>query len=324
MPTHRALAVLLTLLASLPWAAPCAAQGYPQRPVRIILPFPPGSSGDLMMRLLSQRMSEEFRQPVIIDNRSGGAGIAAAEIVAKGLPDGYTLFFTGINHVTNVGLFQNLPFDVARDFVAISLVGSVPGVLVANPGTGFKTVKDLVDAAKAKPRGLNFGSAGNGTGGHLSMEMFMRANGIALTHVPYKGATFALTDTVAGQVQVLFTGLPPTIPLVRDGRLNALVVSGAKRQPTLPNTPSMGEIGLSKSDVQIWFGLVTRAGTPKDVLNQISALIVRLVRDPEVIDKMAAQGIEPAGSTPDEFEQIIRRDLDRLPKTIREAGIKAQ
>jgi len=315
---------LIALAMSAPLANPVWAQGYPQRPIRIILPFPPGSSGDLMMRLLSQRMSDVFKQSIIIDNRSGGAGIAAADIVAKGLPDGYTLFFTGINHVTNVGLYSKLPFDVERDFAAVSLVGAVPGVLVAYPGTGFKTVKDLIDAAKAKPRGLNFGSAGNGTGGHLSMEMFMRATGITLTHVPYKGATFALTDVVAGQVQVLFTGLPPTLSLIKDGRLNALVVSGAKRAPTLPNTPSMGDIGLSKSDVQIWFGLVTRAGTPKDILNQVSSLVARLLREPEIIDKMAIQGIDTVGSTPEEFEQTIRRDLDRLPRLIRESGIKAE
>jgi tripartite-type tricarboxylate transporter receptor subunit TctC len=305
-------------------AVPVAAQEYPQRPIRIILPFPPGSSGDLMMRLLSLRLADVFRQSVIVDNRSGGAGIAAADLVAKAAPDGYTLFFTGINHVTNVGLFAQLPFDVARDFSAISLVGAVPGVLVVHPGTGFRSVKDLIDAAKAKPRSMNFGSAGNGTGGHLSMEMFMRAAGISMTHVPYKGATFALTDVVAGQVQALFTGLPPTLPLIKDSRLNALVVSGAKRAATLPNTPSMGEIGFANSDVQIWFGLVTRAGTPKSILQKISGEVARLIREPDIVDKMAVQGIETSGSSTDEFELIIRRDLDRLPRLIRESGIKAE
>jgi tripartite-type tricarboxylate transporter receptor subunit TctC len=260
---------LFALSINVTCTAPIWAQEFPQRPIRIILPYPPGSSGDVMMRLLSQRLSEVFRQSIIVDNRAGGAGIAAADIVAKAAPDGYTLFFTAINHVTNVGLYSKLPFDVEHDFVAISLVGIVPAVLVAHPATGFKTVQDLVDAAKAKPRMLNFGSAGNGTGGHLSMEMFMRAAGITLTHVPYKGATPALTDVVAGQVQVLFTGVPPTLPFIKEGRLNALVVSGAKRAPTLPSTPSMQDIGMLKSDVQIWFGLVTRTGTPQNILRQI-------------------------------------------------------
>ncbi|HTD89486.1 MAG TPA: tripartite tricarboxylate transporter substrate binding protein [Burkholderiales bacterium] len=315
---------LLALALCLSYAAIVSAQEFPRKSIRIIVPYPPGSSGDVMMRLLSQRLSDAFRQPVIIDNRAGGGGIVGAELVAKAAADGYTLFFTAINHVTNVALYSKLPFDAQRDFAAVSLVADVPVILVAHPATGFKTTKDLIDAAKAKPRQLNFGSAGGGTGGHLAMEMFMRAAGINLTHVPYKGATPALTDVVAGQVQVLFTGVPPTLPFIKEGRLNPLVISGAKRSPTLPNTPSMQDIGMLKSDVQVWFGLVTRAGVPKPIVRQISTEVARLMREPEMMAKFAAQGIDPVGSTPEEFEQTIRRDFERLPRLIRESGIKAE
>ena len=301
-----------------------SGQQYPTKPIRVIVPYPPGASGDVIMRLLGQRLSTEYRQAIIVDDRAGGAGIAAAELVANAAPDGYTLFFTAINHVTNVGLYSKLPFNVERDFAAISLVGIVPAVLVAYPPTGFRTVKDLMDAAKQKPGKLNFGSAGSGTGGHLAMEMFMRAAGIKLTHVPYKGATPALTDVVAGQVQVLFTGVPPTLGFIKDARLNALVVSGEKRVSSLPNTPSLKEIGFLKADVPIWFGLLTRSGTPRTIIDKIYADVARVLREPDLAGKMAAQGIDIVASTPAEFERTIRSDLERLPRLIREAGIKAE
>ena len=301
-----------------------SAQDFPRKPVRIIVPYPPGASGDLVARMIGQRLSENFGQSVVIDNRAGGGGIAATDAVAKSSPDGYTLLLTGMNHTTNVGLHASLPFDTERDFAAVSLLGSVPLVLVAHPSTGFKTSKDLIQAAKLKPRTINSGSGGNGTGGHLAMELFARATGIQLVHVPYKGATGAVTAVVSGETQISFAGVPPVLGFIKEGRLVPLLVTSAQRVPTLPGIPTAQETGVAGYEVDVWFGLLSRAGTPPAILKLLSSQVVQIVREAAINSKMMVQGFVPAGSTPEEFEKIIRKDLDCWPRLIREAGIKAE
>jgi tripartite-type tricarboxylate transporter receptor subunit TctC len=315
---------LLGGVGALAGAAAARAEQYPSRPIRIIVPYPAGSSGDIVARLLGQRLSERTGQPTVIDNRPGGAGIAGEKAVASADPDGYTLLLTGLNHVTNVGLFRSLPFDTERDFTPISLVGSVDLVLVAHPSTGLTTAQDLIAAAKARPGKIDFGSAGIGTGGHLAMELFARTAGISMTHIPYKGATPALTDVLAGHVQVLFTGVPPTIRFINEKKLNGLLVGGKTRAGMLPAIPTAREIGMQGFYVDVWYGVLGPAALPSAIVNLLSGYIQDIIKDPTFTPKLLEQGISPAGSDPDEFEKLIKSDLERWPKFIREIGIKAE
>ena len=296
---------------------------YPVKPIRIILPFSVGTSGDVIMRSIAQRLSEIHGQQFIIDNRDGGLGIPATQVASRSESDGYTLFFTGINHVTNMGLRDKLPYDTAGDFTPISLVGIVQTALVASKTSGIVTFQELVKRAKVKPGQLTFASAGNGTGGHLSMVMLMRASGISLEHIPYRGATAALNDVVSGQVDIIFTGIAGALPLIQQGRLDALVVSGSKKSPTVPNTPTLSELGYADYDVQTWFGLLGRTGTTSEIIQRISTDIAIILREPAMIERLNAMSVTIVGSSPQEFEKLLKKDLERWPKLIRELGLTA-
>jgi tripartite-type tricarboxylate transporter receptor subunit TctC len=318
-------AKLLTLvLAGLLLAVPAGAQDYPNKNIRLIVPYPAGASGDLIARLIGQRLSDNLKQPVVIDNRTGGSGVPATLAVAKAAPDGYTLLLTGMNHVANVGLYPSLPYDPAKDFAEISLVGSVPLALLMHPSAGFKSAGELIEKAKAQPKQFNFASAGIGTGGHLAMELFMRLAGVSLVHVPYRGATPALTDVVAGHVQSIFTGVPPALEFIKQGKLVPLVVSSPKRLATLPDTPTGAEIGMKEFNVDVWFGLFAPAGTPKPLVDLIARQVAGIVREPALAAQMETQGIVPVGSSTEEFAAVLRQDFARWPQLIRDAGIKAE
>ncbi|HEY0440738.1 MAG TPA: tripartite tricarboxylate transporter substrate binding protein [Xanthobacteraceae bacterium] len=318
-------AKLLTLvLAGLLLAAPAGAQDYPNKNIRLIVPYPAGASGDLIARLIGQRLSDNLKQPVVIDNRTGGSGVPATLAVAKAAPAGYTLLLTGMNHVANVGLYPSLPYDPAKDFAEISLVGSVPLALLVHPSAGFKSAGELIEKAKAQPKQFNFASAGIGTGGHLAMELFMRLGGVSLVHVPYRGATPALTDVVAGHVQSIFTGVPPALEFIKQGKLVPLVVSSPKRLATLPDTPTGAEIGMKEFNVDVWFGLFAPAGTPKPIVDLIARQVAGIVREPAFAAQMETQGIVPVGSSTEEFAAVLRQDFARWPQLIRDAGIKAE
>ncbi|HEY4372370.1 MAG TPA: tripartite tricarboxylate transporter substrate-binding protein [Burkholderiales bacterium] len=300
-----------------------AQDKWPAHALKIIVAYPPGATGDIMVRAVSTRLSEELGQAVVIENRAGGAGISAADSVAKAQPDGYTLLLDGPNHISNVAMFKHLPYDTAKDFAAVSNLGVTQTVLLAYPGTGFKTADDLVKAAKAAPGKINFGSAGNGTAGHLSMELFARHYGIKMTHVPYKGATPALTDLMGGQVQVLFTGLPPTLAQIQSGRAVPLVVSGGRRAPQLPNVPSMNDLVPGYQDAPAWFGLFTTGGTPKPIVALVSKKIDSILKEPAVVTTMNNQAVIIVGGTPESFEETVKKDLQRVPPLIRSLGISA-
>jgi tripartite-type tricarboxylate transporter receptor subunit TctC len=323
---RRTLASLLGLAAAPAVAAATAAQEakFPSRPIRLIVPYPAGSSGDIIARMLGQRLGERLGETVVIDNRPGGAGIPATRAVATAPPDGYTLLLTGLNHVTNVGLFASLPFDTARDFAPISIVGSVDLVLVAHPSTGFTRAQDLIDAAKARPGRINFASAGNGTGGHLAMELFARTAGLSLVHVPYRGATPALSDVVAGHVQILFTGVPPTLGFLKSGQLKALAVAGRQRVAALPDVPTAREIGMAGFDVDVWFGVLGPDALPAPLVATLARQIGEIVREGEFRARLQEQGVSPSGSTPAEFAAVLHKDLERWPKFIRDLGIKVE
>ncbi|HEX4326187.1 MAG TPA: tripartite tricarboxylate transporter substrate-binding protein [Burkholderiales bacterium] len=322
--TLARLAPAALAVAGLAAGAAQAQDKWPAHSLKIIVAYPPGATGDIMVRAVSTRLSEELGQAVVIENRAGGAGISAADAVAKATPDGYTLLLDGPNHVSNVGMFKRLPYDTAKDFAAVSNLGVTQTVLLAYPGTGFKTADDLVKAAKAAPGKINFGSAGNGTAGHLSMELFARHYGIKMTHVPYKGATPALTDLMGGQVQVLFTGLPPTLANIQAGRAVPLVVSGGKRAPQLPNVPSMNDLVPGYEDAPAWFGLFTTGGTPKNIINDLSKKIDTILKEPAVVTTMNNQAVIIVGGSAESFEELVKKDLQRVPPLIRSLGISTE
>jgi tripartite-type tricarboxylate transporter receptor subunit TctC len=324
---RQTLATLLGLaalaLSVLCGVAAAQADDYPNRPIKVIVPYPPGSSGDIVARLLGQRLSEKLGQPVVIDDRPGGSGIVAERVVTAAAPDGYTLILDGLNHVTNAGLFASMPFDTEKDFTPVSIVGSVDLVLVAHPSTGFKKAADLIKAAKEKPGTINFASAGNGTGGHLAMELFAKTAGISLVHIPYRGATPALQDVLAGHVQILFTGVPPTLSFIKSGKLNPLVVAGATRTASLPDVPTAQEIGMAGFNVDVWFGVLGPGKMPKPVTDKLAKNIIEIVHEPDFRAHLAEQGITPNGNTSADFAKVIHQDLEKWTKFIRELGIKA-
>jgi tripartite-type tricarboxylate transporter receptor subunit TctC len=305
------------------FAAPVLAQSYPAKPVRVIIPYPPGAVGDIMMRTVGERLGNILGQPFVIENRAGGGGLAATEFVAKSPPDGYTLLFNGPNHVTNLGLYKSVPYDPVADFSPVSYVSSSQTMLVTHASSSIKSVNELVAAAKAKPMALNFASSGNGTGTHLSMEMFMRATGIQLTHVPFKGATPAFTALAAGTVQVGFTTPALARQFINEGRLNALAVGGSKRLTAFPNVPSLADLDLLKFDVEVWFGLLAPKGTPAPVVDLLAKEIRRVLNEPGMFEKFDALGFTIVGSTPAEFAELIKRETVRWPKVIKELGITA-
>ena len=304
-------------------AAPVLGQSYPTKPVRVIIPYPPGAVGDIMMRTVGERLTTLLGQPFVIENRAGGGGLAATESVAKAAADGYTLLFNGPNHVTNLGLYKNVPYDPVNDFAPVSYVSSSQTILVTHASSGIKTVKELVEAAKAKPMGINYASSGNGTGTHLSMEMFMRATGIQLTHIPFKGATPAFTALAAGQVQVGFTTPPLARQFINEGRLHALAVGGSKRLSTFPAVPSLADLGLLNYDVEVWFGLLAPKGTPPEVVELLARETRRVLNEPGMHEKFDSLGFTVVGSTPAEFAEHIKRETARWPKVIKELGITA-
>lgn len=298
------------------------AQSYPSRPVRVVVPYPPGAVGDIMIRTVGQRLMEILGQPFIIDNRAGGGGMVATEFVAKSTPDGHTLLFNGPNHVTNLGLYAKVPYDPVADFVAITHVASSQTVLVAHASTGLKSLQQLVDAAVAKPMALNYASSGAGTGTHLSMEMLMRATGAKLTHVSFRGGSPAAVALVAGQVQVGFTSVPLVLSFIKDGRLIALAVGGSKRLSALPDVPSLADLGMLNYDVEVWFGLLAPKNTPAPVVGVLAKEIRRILSEPGIPEKFEGLGFTVVSSTPAEFDALIRKELQRWPKLIRELGIQ--
>jgi hypothetical protein len=299
------------------------AQKYPDRPIKVVIPYPAGAIGDIIMRMVGQRLTEKLGQPIIIDNRPGGGGLAATEAVAKSTPDGYTLLLNGPNHVSNLGLFAKVPYDPVLDFVPITAIADSQVVLVAHKSAGIKTMQQLVEAAKANPGVLNYGSSGSGTGTHLAAEMLLRAYGISMTHIPYKGGSPAITGQAAGQVQVSFAAVPLAINFIKDGTLIPLAVGGAQKVSTLPNVPTFKDLGIMDYDVEIWFGLLAPKNTPLSIVNVIYEEVRKYVAEPAVMEKFATMGLTPIASSPAQFSTFIKAETKRWPQLIRELNITA-
>jgi len=297
------------------------AEDYPVRPIRIVVPFAAGGTSDLVTRIVGQALGAELKTAVVIDNRPGAGGNIGSELVAQAAPDGYTLLMgTVATHGINASLYKKLPFDPVKDFAPVSLVASTPSVLEVNPSLPIHSVQELIAYAKAHPGKLNFGSAGNGSSHHLAGELFKSMTGVQMTHVPYRGTAAAVTDTVGGQVQVIFDTLPSAMPFVKSGQLRPLAVTSAKRDPSLPDLPTLDESGLSGYEVGSWYGLLAPAHTPPDIVQKLSALVAQIVRRPDIQQKLSAQGATPVGDTPDEFAAHIQKELKKWAPVVKASG----
>ncbi|MBY0266255.1 MAG: tripartite tricarboxylate transporter substrate binding protein [Burkholderiales bacterium] len=299
------------------------AQVYPVKPIRFIVPSTPGGSVDTLARTVGPRLADKWGQQVIVDNRSGAGGAIAGELVAKSPPDGYTLLVgTVASLATNVSLQKKLPYDPMKDFAPVTLIATQNLMLLVHPSLPVKSVKELTALAKKKPGSLSFSSAGNGTGGHLSGELYKMLAGIDLLHVPYKGVAPAMIDVVSGQVTMTFASILSGSQQVKTGRLRALAVTGARRSPAVAELPTMMEAGVAGYESATWYGIVAPAGTPADIVNRLSSEIVAILKGPEMNDRLSKEGADPVGNTPAEFARHIQSEIEKWRRVIRAAGIQ--
>jgi tripartite-type tricarboxylate transporter receptor subunit TctC len=299
------------------------AQTWPAKPVRIIVPFSPGGTADTLGRLVGQRLNESFKENFIIENRPGAGGVIGSDLVAKAAPDGYTLVVSGVASHCIAPALKNLPFDPLRDFTHIALFGGPPGVLVVHPSLPVRDLKAFIAHAKTEGGKLAYGSPGNGTLGHLIAEQLKQVAGIQMTHVPYKGASLAVADLIAGHVPVTSTTLTTAATQIRAGRARALAVSSAKRVPEFPDLPTFGELGFPELTASIWFSLSGPAGMPAEVVNRLNAEVRRILRLPDVRERLRPEGIEPGDLDPQQFAAYMTAEVKRWAPVVRASGAKA-
>ncbi|MET0209077.1 MAG: tripartite tricarboxylate transporter substrate binding protein [Burkholderiaceae bacterium] len=304
--------------------APLAAgQAYPAKPIRLVAPSTPGDAPDVIARLVADKLTLALGQPVVVENRPGAGGVVGSEAVAKSAPDGYTLIMGNAgSHGINAAVYSKLPYDIQRDFVPVSQVAIAPNVMVINPDVPAKTVAEFIAYAKSQPGKLSYASGGNGSSAHMSMELFKAMAGVDLQHVPYKGSSPALTDLAGGQVAVFIGNMPPTVPLIKAGKLRPLAVTTTKRSALMPELPTIAEAGLPGYETVAWFGVFAPAGTPPDIVNKLSIEIGKIARSPEMRERLVAMGAEPVGGTPDEFKAVVDRDIAKWKPLAQKVGIK--
>jgi len=304
-------------------AGSVAAQAYPSKPVRWVVPFPPGGGTDLISRTLAAKLSEAWNVQVVADNRPGGGGTIGMGIAAKTPPDGYTLVLGQASNITVAqGLYDKIPYDPVKDLQPLTQVISTPLVLVSHPSFPAKTLRDLIAFAKAKPDAVTFGSPGNGTIGHLSVEMLKSMAGIRMLHIPYKGATLAITELIGGQITIYASSMPPAINLINAGKLRALGVTSAKRLAPLPSVPTIAESGVKDYEAVNWYGVFMPAGASKEMVARLHGDLVKLLRLPDVKERFSSEGGEIVANTPEEFGAFIRKDIPKWSKVIHDAKVK--
>jgi len=303
-----------------------SAQSYPAKPIRFVVPYPPGGSVDIAARALGQKLTEAWGQPVVVDNRAGAGGNIGADLVAKSPADGYTLLMGAVaTHAINPTLYGKLPYDPVKDFTPVALVVQVPNILVLNPSVPAKSVKELIELARAKPGALNFGSGSTGSTGHLAGELFNTMAGVKMVHIPYKGAAPAMADLLSGQVQLMFDNLANALPNVKAGRLRALAVTTLARSPAVPDLPTVAESGLPGFDLTTWFGVMVPAGTPPDIVAKLNAEIVRALNSNDMRERLEKMGAEPpTNNTPEHFAAFIRTEAAKYAKVVRDSGAKVE
>jgi len=314
----------LLLATSIVTAASVGAQDYPNKPIKFVVPYPPGGGTDVVARIVNEPLATDLGQPIIIDNRGGAAGNLGTDIAAKSLADGYTILFTLSSHTINPKLYDKLPFDVERDFVPVSLATLVPQILVANPGVPVNSVKELIAYAKANPGKLNYASVGTGSPGHIAGELFKLKTGVDIVHIPYKGGGPAVIDTIGGQVQLLFVTMPAAWQHVKAGKLKALAVTSATRTVTAPDVPTVAESGVPDYVVDSWYGAFAPAKTPPAIVAKLNAAFAKVLANPQVRERLLAQGAEAAPSTPAEFDRRVKEELAKWEQVIKSANIKPE
>lgn len=311
----------LLAAAWLPLAAWAQSPSYPERPIRFLVPYPPGGGTDVIARIVQQKFATVLGQQVVIENRGGAGGSVGTEAVAKSAPDGYTVLFTLSSHTINPAIFPRLNYDTQKDFEPVGVVASLPQILVANPAFEASTVAELTALAKARP-GLAFASVGNGSPGHLAGEMQAIRTQVKLTHIPYKGGGPAVTDVMGGQVPTLWVSIPAAAQFVKTGKLKALAVSTIKRSAAFPNVPTMQEAGIADFEVDSWYAMFVPAKTPRPIIERLNKALNEVVADPEIRDKLLAQGAEGVGGTPEKLGQMVAAEIPKWTKLARDANIK--
>ncbi len=310
-------------LLSVATAAP-AQPVYPLKAIRFVVPFPAGGPLDVVARAIGQELNKSWGQQVIVDNRPGAGGNIGADFVAKSVPDGYTILMGAVStHAINPTLYSKLPYDPLRDFAPVTLVTTVPNVLVLHPSVPARSVKELIAVAKSRPGALNFASGSTGSAGHLAGELFNTMAAVAMVHIPYKGAAPAVVDLLAGHVSVMFDNMSSALPHVKSGRVRALAVTTLQRSPMLPALPTISESGLAGFDVSTWFGVFAPGATPPETIAKLNTEIVRILATAEMKERLAALGAEPAGNKPEEFAAFIKSEITKYAKVIRASGAKA-
>ena len=320
---HKRLAICtLALAATVAGMPECMAQNYPNGPLRIVSPYPPGGGTDILARTLGQKLNERFNQPAVVENRSGANGTVGAAFVAKSAPDGHTMLVVPAGYAANPSLYKNLPFDQARELAAVSLIASGPLVLVVHPSLPVKSVKELIALAKAQPGALNIGSAGNGSLPHLSAELFNTMAGIKIVHIPFKGSGAAVIDVLSGQVPIYFMNVLQSLPMIKSGKLRPLGVSSPQRSAIAPDLPSIAEAGLKGFDMTNWYGLLVQGATPRDTINKLQQEVTRILNLPELKERLAGEGMTVVGSTAEQFVEFLARETAKVNRIIQTAGIK--
>jgi len=313
-------ASLLLALATL--TATAVAQNYPNGPLRIISPYPPGGGTDILARTLGQKLNERYGQPAVVENRSGANGTVGAAFVAKSAPDGHTLLIVPAGYAANPALYKSLPYDQSRELAPVSHLASGPLTLVVHPSLPAKNVKELIALAKAQPGALNIGSAGNGSLPHLSAELFNSMAGIKIVHIPFKGSGAAVIDVLSGQVPIYFMNVLQSLPLIKSGKLRPLGVSSPQRSPIAPELPSIAEAGLKGFDMTNWYGLLVQGSTPREVISKLQQDVTRILNLPELKERLAGEGMTVVASTPEQFIEFLARETAKFNRIIQAAGIK--
>jgi tripartite-type tricarboxylate transporter receptor subunit TctC len=298
-------------------------QEWPTRPIRFILPFPPGGSTDILGRLIAERLSAGLGQPVVTENRGGAGGNVGAEAAARAAPDGYTFVLVAPSLAISPTLYSKINYDPVKDFAPVSLVATVPNVMITQASLPAQSLQEFIAYAKSKPGALNFGSGGAGTSNHLAGELFNIVAGTNLVHIPYKGVNLAMQDVLAGNVHLVFIGIPAAAPHIRSGKLRALAIVAQQRSGALPDVPTVAEAGMRDFEVTTWYGVLAPAGTPAPIIQRVNAELVKVMHSPELKDKLAGSGTEPRTSTPEEFAAYIKSEIAKWGEVIRKAGVKA-
>ena len=300
------------------------AQPYPAKPIRFVVPYPAGGVNDIIARIVGTRMAVALGQPWLVDNRAGRGGIIGADVVAKAVPDGYTLVHGGMGSFTLAPFLGKLPYDTLRDFAPVTLTARTPNIILVHPSLPVKSVKELIAFVRARQGQLNYATPGVGSTPHLMASLFVSTVNLRMVHIPYKGSAPATVDLVAGQVPIGFSPIVTVLPHLSSGRLRGLAVSSLQRVPALPDTPTVSEAGIPGFEMNPWFGILAPAGTPQDVIAKLNVELTRILRSPEVAAQFSAQGVDPAHSSTEEFLAVVKSDLQKWGKVIREAGIKGE